>query len=86
MTNKIETPTIKEILIDEFIKPANMSFDKLVKETGIPFSTMESILYGNTKINKDISLRLAKYFNVSNYYFLNIQNDIDNRKQLNKQH
>lgn len=84
MTNKIETPTIKEILIDEFIKPANISLDKLVKETGIPLSTMESILNGDTKINKDTSLILAKYFNVSDYYFLNIQNDIDNRKQLNK--
>lgn len=79
MTNKITTPTIKEILIEEFIKPKNISLEKLTKDIDFPLSTLQDILNGNTKITKDTSIKLARYFGLSNYYFLNIQNDIDNR-------
>ena len=41
---------------------------------------IEDILHDRRKITADTSLRLAKYFGVSDNYFLNIQNDIDLRE------
>ena len=38
-----------------------------------------NILHDRRKITVDTSLRLAKYFGVSDSYFLSIQNDIDLR-------
>ncbi|MBR3718433.1 MAG: HigA family addiction module antidote protein [Firmicutes bacterium] len=40
---------------------------------------IQDILHGRRKITADTSIRLGKYFGVSDAYFLNIQNDIDLR-------
>lgn len=79
MTNSIPTPTIKEILKEEFMDPMNISAYKLANDIHVPVSRIQDILHGRRKITVDTSLRLAKYFGVSDNYFLNIQNDIDLR-------
>ena len=75
----ISTPTMGEILKEDFMKPMNISAYKLVKEIHVPVSRIQAILDNNRKITVDTSLRLAKYFGVSDRYFLDIQNDIDIR-------
>ena len=45
----------------------------------MPASYIQDILKDKRKITVDTSLRLARYFNVSDKYFLNLQNDIDIR-------
>ena len=42
-------------------------------------SRIQDILKDKRKITVDKSLRLARYYNVNNKYFLNLQNDIDIR-------
>ena len=42
-------------------------------------SRIQDILKDKRKITVDKSLRLARYSNVNNKYFLNLQNDIDIR-------
>jgi len=77
---KIKTPTIGEILSEEFMKPMNISAYKLAHDINVPVSRMQDILHDRRKITVDTSLRLAKYFGVSDNYFLNMQNDIDLRE------
>lgn len=79
MGNCIETPTVSEILNEEFMVPLNISAYRLAQEIHVPVSRIQDILHGRRKITADTSLRLAKYFGVSDGYFLNIQNDIDLR-------
>ena len=43
-------------------------------------SRIQDILHDRRKITADTSLRLAKYFGVSDKYFLDIQNDLDLRE------
>lgn len=74
----INTPTIAEILIEEFIKPNNISIDKLESDTNIP---VRNILKGKHKITVDTSLKLGRYFGVDGWYFLSLQNDIDLRNK-----
>ena len=80
MTGYIDTPTIGEILQEEFMEPLNISAYKLAQEVHVPVSRIQDILHDRRKITADTSLRLAKYFGVSDRYFLDMQNDIDIRK------
>lgn len=79
MADYIPTPTISEILREEFMEPMGVSAYKLAKELHIPVSRIQAILKGTRKITADTSLRLAKYFGVSDRYFLDLQNDLDIR-------
>ncbi len=78
---RIETPTISEILYEEFMQPYDISAYRLAKDINVPVSRIQDILHDRRKITADTSLRLAKYFGVSDKYFLDIQNDIDLRNE-----
>ena len=75
----IQTPKISEILLEEFMKPLHVSAYKLAHSINVPVSRIQDIIHDRRKITVDTSVRLGKYFGVSEMYFLNIQNDIDLR-------
>ena len=75
--NPIPTPKISEILREEFMIPFNLSAYALAKAIHVPVSRIQDILNDHRKITVDTSIRLAKFFGVSDKYFLNLQNDID---------
>ena len=77
--NRIETPSIGEILQEEFMIPMGLSAYKLAQDIKVPVSRIQDILHGRRKITADTSLRLAKLFDVSDSYFLEMQNEIDMR-------
>ena len=72
---KIKIPTISEILQEEFMEPNNLSFDDL----SLYLSKDQLIDISDNKITPEISLLLAKAFNVSDNYFINIQEDFNRR-------
>ena len=76
MNTIIKTPSLGEILKEEFMEPLNISAYKLAKEIHVPTSRIQDILHDRRKITADTSLRLGKYFGLSEKYFLNLQNDI----------
>ena len=80
----IETPTISEILLEEFMKPLSISAYKLANAINVPVSRIQDILHNRRKITVDTSIRLGIYFGVSDLLFLNIQNDIDLRNEKSK--
>ena len=75
----ITPPTIGEILQEEFMAPMKISAYRLAQEIHVPVSRIQDILHDRRKITTDTSLRLAKFFGVSDKYFLDMQNDIDIR-------
>ena len=79
MADFIPTPTIGEILQEEFLEPMNLSAYKLAQEIHVPVSRIQDILHNRRKLTADTSLRLAKFFGVSDKYFLDLQNDIEIR-------
>lgn len=81
MTDFIKTPTAGEILNEEFLKPLNISVYRLAKDIQVPVSRIQDIIKNKRKITADTSIRLAKYFNVSDDFFLHIQTDIDIRNE-----
>ena len=79
MNTYIKTPTIGEILREEFMEPLSISAYKLAREIHVPVSRVQDILHDRRKISVDTSIRLGLYFGVSEKYFLNMRNDIDIR-------
>lgn len=77
--NTIPTPTIGEILKEEFMEPFNLSAYRVAKEIGVPTSRIQDILHNRRQITVDTSIRLGRLFGISDRYFLNLQNDIDIR-------
>ncbi|WP_295728583.1 HigA family addiction module antitoxin [uncultured Limosilactobacillus sp.] len=82
--NNIPTPTIGEILHEEFMEPLNLSAYKLAQLINVPTSRIQDILHDRRKITVDTSVRLGILFGVSDRYFLNLQNDIDMRNTIQK--
>ena len=79
MADYITTPTIGEILKEEFMEPLGISAYRLANDIHVPVSRIQAILHDRRKVTVDTSLRLGVYFGVSEKYFLNMQNDIDIR-------
>ena len=75
----IEIPKISEILFEEFMEPYGITAYRLAKDIHVPVSRIQDILHDRRKITADTSLRLGKYFGVSDRYFLDMQTDIDIR-------
>ena len=75
----ITTPTVSEILREEFMAQLGISAYRLAQAINVPLSRVQDILHDRRKITADPSLRLAKFFGVSDRYFLDLQNDIDIR-------
>lgn len=80
MTDYIKAPTMSEILREEFMEPMNLSAYKLAQEIHVPVSRIQAILNSGRRITPDTSLRLAKFFGVSDRYFLDLQIDLDIRE------
>ena len=80
MDKIIKTPTMGEILLEEFMKPNGISAYRLAQEIHVPTSRIQDIIHDRRKVTADTSLRLAKFFDVSDNYFLDIQNDIELRE------
>lgn len=76
---QIETPKMSEILKEEFMEPLGISAYRLANDIGVPVSRIQDILHDRRKVTADTSIRLGRYFGVSEKYFLNLQSDIDIR-------
>ena len=82
--DKIQTPKIGEILLQEFMVPFGVSAYRLAKGIDVPYSRIRGILDNRIGITADTSIRLGAYFGVSDSYFLSLQTDIDLRKTREK--
>jgi antitoxin HigA-1 len=66
-----------EILLEEFLKPLNVSAYRLSKDLGIPQTRTSEIINGHRSITADTAIRLSYYFGNSAKFWLGLQNDFD---------
>lgn len=66
-----------EILLEEFLKPMEISAYKLSKDIDIPQTRISQIIKGNRRITADTALRLSSYFGNSAKFWLGLQDDFD---------
>ena len=66
-----------EILSEEFLKPMNISQNKLAMNIHVPTPRINAIVKGTRSISADTALRLGKYFGTGPEFWSNLQSNYD---------
>lgn len=74
---EIPYPSPGEILLEEFLKPLGISQYRLAKEIGVPQRRIGEIVAGRRAITIDTGLRLARFFGMSEGFWIGLQTDYD---------
>jgi len=66
-----------EVLLEEFLKPMDLSQNRLALAIGVPPRRINDIVLGKRTITADTALRLGRYFSMSPQFWLGLQMDYD---------
>jgi len=76
-TELLPNPHPGEILLEDFLKPMGLSQTALAHAIGVPPRRINEIVLGKRAITADTDLRLARYFKMSDGFFLGLQTDYE---------
>jgi antitoxin HigA-1 len=77
VTRKIPPVHPGEILLQEFLDPLGLSQYRLAKDISVPPRRINEIVHGARAITADTALRLSRYFDTSERFWLNLQTRYD---------
>jgi antitoxin HigA-1 len=77
----LRNPHPGEILLEEFMKPAGLSQNALARAIAVPPRRINEIVLGQRALTADTDLRLARYYGMSEGFFLGLQMDFDLMEQ-----
>jgi antitoxin HigA-1 len=66
-----------EVLLEEFLKPLDISQYRLAKSMSVPPRRVNEIVLGKRSVSADTALRLGRYFGTSEEFWLNLQTQYD---------
>ncbi|MEN9520888.1 MAG: hypothetical protein RLZZ381_3476 [Cyanobacteriota bacterium] len=75
--NKLMPVHPGEILLEEFLKPMNLSQNQIALALRVPARRINEIVHGKRRVTADTALRLGRYFNMSPRFWLGLQMDYD---------
>lgn len=73
MVKKLPPITPGDILLEEFLKPMEISQAQLARDINVPPNRINQIINNKREITADSALRLGKYFNIEPEFWLNLQ-------------
>jgi antitoxin HigA-1 len=73
----LPNPHPGEILLEEFLKPLGLSQNALARAIHVPPRRINELVLGKRSITADTDLRLARFFQLSEGFFLGLQADHD---------
>lgn len=66
-----------DILREDFLIGSDVAIGEVTAGAGINVDRLAALLAGHAAVDADIDLRLARYFGMSEGFFLGLQNDFD---------
>ena len=66
-----------EILRADFMEPLQLSMNRLALDLRVPVTRIAEIVHGRRGVTPDTALRLARYFNTSPGFWMNLQSSYD---------
>jgi addiction module HigA family antidote len=66
-----------EVLLEEFLKPLELSQTRLALSMGVPPRRVNEIVLGKRRVTAETTLRLARYFDTTPQFWLGLQADYD---------
>jgi antitoxin HigA-1 len=73
----LPNPHPGEILAEEFMRPLGLSQNALARAIHVPPRRINELVQGKRAVSADTDLRLARYFGISEGFFLGLQADYD---------
>ncbi|MCK5339706.1 MAG: HigA family addiction module antidote protein [Desulfobulbaceae bacterium] len=73
MVQKLNPITPGDVLLEEFLKPMEITQNKLAKDINVPANRVSQIIHGKREVTADTALRLGKYFGIEPEFWLNLQ-------------
>jgi antitoxin HigA-1 len=87
-TELLRNPHPGEILMEEFLSPMQLSQTALARAVGVPPRRINEIVLGKRAVTADTDLRLARYFGLSEGFFMGLQTDyelMERRRKIGEQ-
>ena len=84
-TEQIPNPTPGEMLLHDFIGPLGLTQNGLARAIGVPPRRINEIVLGKRAVTADTDLRLARYFGMSEGFWMGVQTDyelMERRRQI----
>ena len=66
-----------EMLQEDFLEPLGISQYRLAQAIGVPARRINEIVHGTRRISADTALRLSRYFQMSDGFWMNLQAHYD---------
>ena|SRR5579859_3029721 len=66
-----------EILLEEFMKPLELSINRVGRDLRVPVTRIAEIVHGRRGVSSDTALRLARYFGTTPEFWMNLQSAYD---------
>jgi addiction module HigA family antidote len=66
-----------EILLEQYLRPLEMSQNRLAIEISVPPRRINEIVNGKRRVTADTAMRLAIFFNMTPQYWMGLQADYD---------
>lgn len=85
MSKKISPVHPGEILLEEFLKPMDLSQNQIAKDIDVPPRRINEIVLGKRRITADTAKRLGKYFKMSSKYWMELQYSYELEKENDKE-
>ena len=82
--NKLKNIHPGEVLLEEFLLPMELSQNRIAREIGVPPRRINEIVHGKRAITADTALRLARYFGMSEAFWMGLQADYDLEEARNR--
>ena len=77
MATKLPAVHPGEVLPEEFLEPLGLSQYRLAKDMSVPPRRINEIVHGKRAVTADTALRLARYFDTTPRFWLNLQTQYD---------
>ena len=85
ITDQVPNPTPGEMLLLDFIEPMGLTQNGLARSIGVPPRRINEIVLGKRGITADTDLRLARFFGMSEGFWMGVQADyelMERRRQI----
>ncbi len=77
MTDKLSPIHPGEVLLEEFIKPMNLSQNRLAIDIGVDARRINEIVLHKRAVTADTALRLSRFFGNSPQFWMGLQTQYD---------
>ena len=76
----LHNPHAGELLASEFMEPLGLDAVSLASAIGIDAGRVDALLTGSARVDGEMDLRLARYFRMSEGFFLRLQDQFELRE------